>query len=309
MIYILVVSPLKVLHVCTISPTVLDNFFFKCLAQFRALFGASRVPQHSKDTISVDEKSNHVAVMCCNQLFHFKALWPQDGDVAVDEGDIGDILQAISIHAHKLRNHNNSSSSEDNKTTSDESLSALGVLTSLGRKQWAKAREEMIAYSPTKNMEGFNFVDSALFVLVLDDYIPKNKHEAAANMLHGSYELSSEQSTGTEVRDYNKEYQSGTCTNRWYDKLQIIVTADGGAGINFEHSAIDGHTALRFVSDIYADTVISFAQSITKLVNAHDGMIPSVIAANIRRAAVTLDNQGRTTLDGKLIESFKRMLD
>ena len=285
--------------------------FFKCLAQFRALFGASRVPQYDKDEIYVDKDSNHVAVMCCNQLFHFQALWPQDGDVAVDEGDIGDILQAISIHAHKIHNQNNSSSSEDNKTTSDESsLSALGVLTSLGRKQWAKAREEMIAYSPTKNTEGFRLVDTALFVLVLDDYIPKNKHEAAANMLHGSYELSSseQQSTSTEVvvGDYNKEYQSGSCTNRWYDKLQIIVTADGGAGINFEHSAIDGHTALRFVSDIYADTVISFAQSITKLVNAHDGMIPSVITANIRRAAVTLDDQGRTTLDGKLIEGFQK---
>ena len=285
--------------------------FFKCLAQFRALFGASRVPRHTKDAISVDKDSNHVSVMCCNQLFHFQALWPQDGDVAVDEGDIGDILQAISIHAHKIHNQDSSSSSEDNKTTSDESsLSALGVLTSLGRKQWAKAREEMIAYSPTKNTEGFRLVDTALFVLVLDDYIPKNKHEAASNMLHGSYELSSseQQSTSTEVvvGDYNKEYQSGSCTNRWYDKLQIIVTADGGAGINFEHSAIDGHTALRFVSDIYADTVISFAQSITKLVNAHDGMIPSVITANIRRAAVTLDDQGRTTLDGKLIEGFHR---
>jgi carnitine O-acetyltransferase len=76
------------------------------------------------------------------------------------------------------------------------------------------------------------------------------------------------------------------------------VTADGGAGINFEHSAIDGHTALRFVSDIYADTVISFAQSITKLVHAHQGLVPSVITATVRRVAVALDNQERNTLDG-----------
>lgn len=79
---------------------------------------------------------------------------------------------------------------------------------------------------------------------------------------------------------------------------KIIVTADGGAGINFEHSAIDGHTALRFVSDIYADTVISFAQSITKMVHAHKGLIPSVITANVRRAAEALDCQGRKLLDG-----------
>lgn len=30
-----------------------------------------------------------------------------------------------------------------------------------------------------------------------------------------------------------------------YDKLQIIVCADGEAGINFEHTSIDGHTVLR----------------------------------------------------------------
>ena len=40
--------------------------------------------------------------------------------------------------------------------------------------------------------------------------------------------------------------------NQWYDKIQIIVCEDGSAGVNFEHWAIDGHTALRFVSDVFA---------------------------------------------------------
>lgn len=31
--------------------------------------------------------------------------------------------------------------------------------------------------------------------------------------------------------------QIGTCTNRWYDKLQIIVAQNGTAGVNFEHSS------------------------------------------------------------------------
>lgn len=30
-----------------------------------------------------------------------------------------------------------------------------------------------------------------------------------------------------------------------YDKLQIIVCANGEAGINFEHTGVDGHTVLR----------------------------------------------------------------
>jgi len=270
-----------------------DSFRGKplCMDQFRALFGASRVPKsRSRDTIATYEKTNHVAVMCRNKLFYFQALWPDNGDVAVDEGDIVNILEAIQTHATKLESE---SKDHQNEQRYFNSVSALGVLTSLARNQWASAREEMIDYS-TKNAESFKVVDSALFVLVLDDFVPKTKQEAAANMLHGSYELAEFKSEGDACAI---EYQSGSCTNRWYDKLQIIVTADGGAGINFEHSAIDGHTALRFVSDIYADTVISFAQSITKLVHAHQGLVPSIITATVRRAAAALDNQGRNTLD------------
>lgn len=45
-------------------------------------------------------------------------------------------------------------------------------------------------------------------------------------------------------------------------QLQIIVAANGAAGINFEHSGVDGHTVLRFVSDIYCDLILRFAKTI-----------------------------------------------
>jgi carnitine O-acetyltransferase len=110
---------------------------------------------------------------------------------------------------------------------------------------------------------------------------PKDIHEAAANMLHGTYNLRSEDNLNNLV-----DYQAGTCTNRWYDKLQVIVCKDGRAGINFEHSAIDGHTALRFVSDIFADNVVSFAQSITQTVYSDRHMFPPLIQAHLRRASL-----------------------
>lgn len=59
---------------------------------------------------------------------------------------------------------------------------------------------------------------------------------------------------------------------------------DGRAGVNFEHSAIDGHTALRLVSDVFADNVVSFAQSITKTIYSNN-TFPSLINAEVRRAA------------------------
>jgi carnitine O-acetyltransferase len=245
-----------------------------CMDQFRALFGSARVPNQSdRDDIDVYPDSSHVAVLCKNQMYYFQALWP-DGSVAVDEEDIVDILEAV---------HQNAKVEPPTQT----SRNSLGVLTSLRRSEWAHAREEL-ARASSKNEEYLAIVDSALFVLVLDDYIPPNLNAMAANMLHGSYKIETD-------KNY-VSYQVGSCCNRWYDKLQIIVCGDGTAGINFEHSAIDGHTALRFVSDIYAETVVNFAQSITKTVHAH-GDIPNVINAEIKRSALNTNDYGRPGLD------------
>ena len=240
-----------------------------CMDQFKVLFGSCRVPQRQeRDHVSVYPKSTHVAVMCRNQLYYFQALW-EDGQVAVDEADICDILDAIRINA---------------RSTTLSAKEALGVLTSLPRDEWAQARQIMVTTSQ-RNADSLHIVDSALFVLVLDEYIPQTVHQAASNMLHGTYKL-----------DEQDDCQIGTCCNRWYDKLQIIVCGDGTSGINFEHSAIDGHTALRFVSDVYAETVVNFAQSITKLIHGH-GHLPHVVHAKVKRAASSLDSKGHARLD------------
>jgi carnitine O-acetyltransferase len=234
-----------------------------CMDQFKAIFGAARVPHVSGDDLDVYPDSSHVVVMCRNQLFYFQALWP-DGIVAVDEEDIVEILMAV----------------DKNSKQADPEVSTRacpGVLTSLGRREWAKIREELSAIG--SNAEYLTIIDSGLFVLVLDDMVPNSVHQAASNMLHGTYQV--EQSIDPEYSGT----QMGSACNRWYDKMQIIVCGDGTAGINFEHSAIDGHTALRIVSDIYAETVVNFAQSITRTVPAH-GKIPHVIDAALKRAGI-----------------------
>ncbi|EED89384.1 carnitine acetyl transferase, partial [Thalassiosira pseudonana CCMP1335] len=238
-----------------------------CMDQFRALFGACRVPEtENKDTVAVNPDSTHVVVLDNNQMYFFQALWP-DGTVAVNEEDILQILLAIRADASKV-------------APEVSSRNALGVLTTLPRREWASARDHIIS-SSIHNSTALDIVDGALFILVIDDMTPKDIHEAAANMLHGTYNLRSEDNLNNLV-----DYQAGTCTNRWYDKLQVIVCKDGRAGINFEHSAIDGHTALRFVSDIFADNVVSFAQSITQTVYSDRHMFPPLIQAHLRRASL-----------------------
>ena len=88
-------------------------------------------------------------------------------------------------------------------------------------------------------------------MLCLDNLSPKDVQETASDILHGSYRINEK---GTQV---------GTCISRWYDKLQLIVADNGSAGVNFEHSAVDGHTILRFTSDVFTDTIVRFAQTIS----------------------------------------------
>jgi carnitine O-acetyltransferase len=137
------------------------------------------------------------------------------------------------------------------------------------------------------NAAALRVIDSSLFVLVLDDYIPSDIHAAAANMLHGVNEL-------TEPA----MMQVGSCLNRWHDKLQLIVCADGTSGLSFEHSVIDGHTALRFTADIYSETIISFAESIVDLIHGR-GRITHVLNATVNRAAnvVACQEKGGRSLD------------
>lgn len=67
-----------------------------------------------------------------NQFYYFPALWPETGIVAVDEGDILDILKAVVKHA------------DTNLSQVQASVTALGVLTTLPRSEWAVRKTSMI---------------------------------------------------------------------------------------------------------------------------------------------------------------------
>ena len=136
---------------------------------------------------------------------------------------------------------------------------ALGVFSTENRKIWAGLRDVLTRDPNSNNAECLSIVDSALFILCIDHTEPQTDAELCGNMLCGTSEV---------VRGV----QIGTCTNRWYDKLQIIVCKNGSAGINFEHTGVDGHTVLRMASDVYTDTILRFAKSI-------NGQAPSLWAS------------------------------
>ncbi|XP_030061844.1 carnitine O-palmitoyltransferase 2, mitochondrial [Microcaecilia unicolor] len=104
----------------------------------------------------------------------------------------------------------------------------LGYLTSEERNTWALFRQKLLENG---NEEALKKVDSAVFCLCLDDITVKDRTHLSHNMLHG------------------------TGLNRWFDKsLSLILTADGTAAINFEHSWGDGVAVLRFQNEVFRDS-------------------------------------------------------
>ncbi|KAJ4942860.1 hypothetical protein JOQ06_005372 [Pogonophryne albipinna] len=138
----------------------------------------------------------------------------------------------------------------------------LGVLTSENRDVWAGLRNKLVAAG---NAEDLRVVDSALFCLSLDDESMKDHIHISHNMLHGD-----------------------GC-NRWYDKsFSIILTKDGQAAINFEHSWGDGVAVLRFQNEIFKDT--------TEKPLVHPGSAAAAVDSSsaVRRLQFNLDSEVET---------------
>ena len=216
-----------------------------CMYQYSRMFGTARIPTESGCQIGQDPNSKHVVILCRGQFYWFDAL-DDNNDLIMTEKDLSLNLQVIVDDARQT-------------PIQEAAKGALGVLSTENRKIWSGLRDLLGRDEGSNNSDCLNIVDSALFIVCLDYTEPKTGSELCMNMLCGTSEI-------------EKGVQVGTCTNRWYDKLQIIVCENGSAGINFEHTGVDGHTVLRFASDVYTDTILRFAKSI-------NGQAPSLWAS------------------------------
>ncbi|CAB4382829.1 acyltransferase ChoActase/COT/CPT [Rhizophagus irregularis] len=232
----LILSSLKFIH--ALRTEILEPDYFRgtplCMAQFNRLFGTARLPTGTGCTMSTSQDSRHIVVICRGQFYWFDVL-KENNEVGINERELVNNLKTIKQDASDL-------------PIVDIAKNAVGVLSTENRTIWAELRD-ILEKSSEDNKDALKVLDSALFVVCLDEVSPETSDELATNMLCGTY-------------DIQQGVQCGTCSNRWYDKLQIIVCENGSAGVNFEHTGVDGHTVLRFVSDIYTDTILRFAHKI-----------------------------------------------
>ncbi len=107
---------------------------------------------------------------------------------------------------------------------------AVGHLTTQARADWAQNRLALLACH-SSNAQALDTIETALFCMSLEEVTPNSTREACALLLHGD---------------------GG---NRWFDKsMSLIVYPDGTAGINAEHSRLDGTAVVSFIEHLLTQT-------------------------------------------------------
>lgn len=220
---------------------------------YNILFGTTRIPHtedentHESATIKKFKDINdsrHIVIICNNQYYCLEVLTKYEEEeykqsktkhkIWFSDYELSIMLQEIIDNANgmdRVESINNS----------------IGSLTTQSFSVWKMSRSEL----SKSNNENLELIDNALFVVVLDPNMPVSDQEKTSVIAHGTSELLK----GTNM-------QVGSCTSRWYDKLQLVVTKNSVAGVVWESSSTDGTAILRFISDIYADSILKLAKNI-----------------------------------------------
>ncbi|KAK7703271.1 hypothetical protein SLS64_009248 [Diaporthe eres] len=167
-----------------------------CTSRQVYLFNTVRQPGVGKDRLVTYHGYDHIAVLRKGRVFKVM-LRAEDGSAAPTER-LRLTFEAILERVGR-----------------DEGV-WNGILTSDGRDAWAQTRARLAA-SSAANAEYLRVIESAMFVLSLDDGRPETSEERA------------------------RDGYVGDGANRWFDKtLQFFVSGNGRSGLITEHGAYDG---------------------------------------------------------------------
>lgn len=188
-----------------------------CMDSYKWMFNASRVAAKPADhPVKFDPKSNkHIVVIRKNNIY--KVLHEVDGKQ----------LSTAELEAQFKRVYELAGSRG----------AAVGALTSENRDIWTDARAVLLK-AHAGNAAALETIESASFVVCLDDAAPVTLEERAHSYWHGDGQ------------------------NRWYDKpLQFIINDNGTSGFMGEHSMMDGtptHRLNDYVCDVITNNKIDF---------------------------------------------------
>ncbi|KAF8984889.1 Carnitine O-acetyltransferase mitochondrial [Entomortierella lignicola] len=185
----------------TLTPDMARNAPF-CMNMYQYLFNYARVPGSSADTAVgfPSETNNHITVVRNGKFYIFETLLtPSKPSSVLSPREIMIQLERIKKMA------------DDDNTKVPE----VGILTTGQRDQVAKDRATLFE-AHFSNQAHVAKIESSIFVLCLDSTSPSTCEEFSRACWHGDG------------------------ASRWFDKcFQLIVFANGRAGMNGEHSKMD----------------------------------------------------------------------
>lgn len=199
-------------------------------------------------TISRYSDSKHILIISQGQYYTFDVL-DDDNDILYTSVELASFIDYVLDDSEKSYNLKKST--------------ALGSLTSHSYKNWKYARKRLQKRYPQE----LHLIDSALFVLVLDESDEEPNH-IIRNTVRKNDDSDMELSEnckrifyGTSVIN-EKGHQVGSCVSRWYDKLQLVVTKDSKAAVIWDSFTCDGSVVLRFTSEMYTESVLRLAKEV-----------------------------------------------
>lgn len=178
------------------------------MSQYGNLFNSTRIPRIGKDEIWSNSSARHILVIRNGNYYAF--------DVLDRDGNVRSPVEILSCLKYII---------DDKSPKSDY---PVGVLTSENRDVWAKIRQTLLT---SGNEQTLNLIDSATFVLSLEDVETEDPNTLSRLFLYGDP------------------------ANRWFDKsFTLIMTPSGITAVNFEHSWGDGVAVLRYFNEVFKDS-------------------------------------------------------
>lgn len=174
------------------------------MSQYEHLFNSTRIPKQEKDELKKVEGGREILVIRNGNIFLFDAF-KKDGSL-VSRDDIHANLSAILKASNNKVEH------------------PLAILTAEKRDTWAELRQHL--ETDPKNAELIHRLDSALFMIGLDDRDCLDEYDATEMFLYGDG------------------------SSRWFDKsFHMAISKNAKMAINFEHAWGDGVAVVRFLNE------------------------------------------------------------
>lgn len=188
-----------------------------CMDSYKWMFNTSRVAAHPADhpVKHTAQENKHIVVVRKNQFFK---VMHEIGGKQLNTSELEQ--QFASVYG-----------------LATETVAPVGALTTENRDVWANARQVLLEADPA-NAKAVDTIESASFLVCLDDAAPVTLEERA------------------------HQYWHGDGANRWNDKpLQFIVNDNGTSGFLGEHSMMDGtptHRLNDHVNDLIFNEKLDF---------------------------------------------------